>query len=349
MRRIWWVLAMALILSGCAPTLEHQKASAQDVQTETATQAHLAAQLRLKRVQQLGRVANRMRAATNNYCLSLETKKSGCSFPVMLSDAQGLNAHADGNRVYIDAGMMRFVESDDELAYVVGHELAHNVLEHSDKKRGNALLGGVVDVLLTAATGVSTDGAFSKAGAGAYSQAFESEADYLGMYIAAQSGYDISMGPTFWRKMAVESPGSILQNYNSTHPSSPERFVALSQTIDEIQTKYDMGLALIPNRADGTGAEPVALGSSESQSPVGLVARTALAEETKHKAVVPGPRSYSIGKAALADGCSGAGGFAPQVSMVEQRASVEVYEAYCHGAATIRYRCEWQDCRVVEQ
>ena len=341
------LVGLVVVLTGCAPTLEYQKAGAQAVQTETAMQAQLAAQVRLERVRRLARVANRLKGPANSYCRSLGTRKTGCSFPVLLSDGQSLNAAADGKRVYIHAGMMRFVESDDELAYIVGHELAHNVLEHIDKKRGNAILGGVVDVLLTAATGVSTDGAFSKAGAGAYSQAFESEADYLGMYIAAQAGYDISSGPLFWRRMAIESSGSIAAGYQSSHPSTPQRFVALTNTIDEIHGKQAMGLALMPRRdGEGENENPVAVAKAQT----GPVAESMAFAGTgvARRELVKGPQSYTLGEVAKASGCASADGYAPPVALLEDVGPVELYEAQCYGAPVLRYRCEWQDCRRVE-
>ena len=56
-----------------------------------------------------------------------------CSYPVRLVNDQIINAFADGKNIIVTAGLMRFVESDDELALIVGHELAHNTMEHIQK------------------------------------------------------------------------------------------------------------------------------------------------------------------------------------------------------------------------
>ena len=58
--------------------------------------------------------------------ISTRTRTNVCDYPVLLGDDDALNAYADGNNIIITRGMMRFLESDRELALVIGHELAHN-------------------------------------------------------------------------------------------------------------------------------------------------------------------------------------------------------------------------------
>ena len=168
-----------------------------------------------------------------------------CAYPIgMLSDS-AVNAYADGDSVYVTSGMMKFTESDDELAIVVGHELAHNTMDHIGKSRGNATIGLILDALLAAAAGVDTGGTFTEAGAGAYSQEFEAEADYVGLYMTARAGYGIDEAAYFWRRMGAEHPGSI--NHASSHPTSASRFVALEKTTAEIQRKISSGVPLTPD------------------------------------------------------------------------------------------------------
>ena len=171
-----------------------------------------------------------------------------CDYPTLLTQDDIVNAYADGERVYIASGMMRFAETDDELALVVGHELSHNALGHVSKKKGNALLGALLDVSVAATTGVNTGGVFSNAGAQAFSQAFEAEADYEGLYMVARAGYEISNAPNFWRRMAAEHPGSIKKNFTASHPSTPERFLALESAVTEIKMKKERGDLLVPEK-----------------------------------------------------------------------------------------------------
>lgn len=171
---------------------------------------------------------------------------AACAFNVVLVTDDAVNAFADGKNVVITTGMMRFTETMEELSIVVAHEIAHNALSHIDKKKKNAMMGTVLDMLLLYGVGINTQGMFGQSGAMKYSQEFESEADYAGLYIAARAGYDISEAPYFWRRMAVEHPGAIKDSYNSTHPSAPKRFLALDETIREIEDKRQRGEELLP-------------------------------------------------------------------------------------------------------
>ena len=175
-----------------------------------------------------------------------------CGYPFGLEQGPILNAFADGKSVHVFTGMMNFVRSDEELAVVLGHELAHNFRGHLEAQKENALggviLGAILDGLAGAA-GVNTGGTFSKAGgnigATTFSVDFEREADYVGLYVMARAGYTIDDAPTFWRRMAVENPDSITMV--TTHPATPERFLALAATIKEIKAKQAAHQPLVPN------------------------------------------------------------------------------------------------------
>ncbi|NPV05941.1 MAG: M48 family metalloprotease [Syntrophaceae bacterium] len=176
------------------------------------------------------------------------------SSAVLLSSDQRINAYADGTNVVIFMGIMNAL-SDEEISIIVGHEVAHNLLEHVSKTRGNAALGTVADVIVSgllsfaARTPISTRGAFTNVGATVYSKEFEGEADYMGLYLSARAGFDIKQAADMWRKMAVLNPGSIKEkSYFSSHPSSPERYLAMEKTIIEIESKRKENKPLIPDK-----------------------------------------------------------------------------------------------------
>jgi len=181
-----------------------------------------------------------------------------CSYTTAAVKSDVLNAWADGRQINVTTAMMRFAGSDDELAVVVSHELAHNAMRHMDAKKKNATFGAILGAALdvaAASQGVNTGGGFTRsgaeAGAASYSQDFEREADYVGMYILARAGLRYVDAPNFWRRMGQESPGSI--RYASTHPTSAERFIRLYKTVAEIQGKVASGAPLLPEaKAPGT-------------------------------------------------------------------------------------------------
>lgn len=175
-----------------------------------------------------------------------------CAFPALLDDSSDVNAYADGQKIVVSKGILRFTENDNELALVIAHELGHSAMRHVDKLKQNAMtgsIGGLVLDSIFAAGGVGTGGQFAQIGgqigAQQNSVAFEQEADYVGMYFMERAGYDASGVADFWRRMAAEGQSSITNR--TTHPTSPERFIAIERTYDEIAAKKSRGQQLAPN------------------------------------------------------------------------------------------------------
>lgn len=175
-----------------------------------------------------------------------------CDYPVHKSGSSVINAYADGKNIIVTSGMMDFVQNATELETVLGHELAHNIMQHRQAKEGNvaigAVIGVVLDVAIMATTGVNTDGAFTKnlsqVGQYAYSQGFEYEADYVGLYIMAMAGADYRNAPHFWRRMHAKK-GERFALWRS-HPTNAERFVTMSATVKQIDGKIAAGKPLKP-------------------------------------------------------------------------------------------------------
>ncbi|MBF2735712.1 MAG: M48 family metalloprotease [Betaproteobacteria bacterium AqS2] len=181
--------------------------------------------------------------------------RAACRSEVGIAPGAEINAYANGSQVGIARGMLNFVESDEELAFVVGHEIAHNVMDHVDITRGNMLIGSILGGLLdiaAASGGVYTGGAISSAGMEAgrrlKSVELEAEADYIGLYMLHNAGFDISGGADFWRRMGAEG-GNLYAS--TTHPTTPQRFIAMRKTIAEIEAKAARGEPVLPTPADG--------------------------------------------------------------------------------------------------
>lgn len=191
---------------------------------------------------------------------------TSCDYSLALKKDETKNAYADGKRIVMHTGLMNFFKTDEEIALVVSHELAHNAMGHIDAKTQNAVVGGIAGFLVDIAAayyGVNTQGQFTdlgmKTGATNYSVEFEQEADYVGLYFMTLAGYEIDGVANFWRRMAIQNSNSI--DIRSSHPTTPERFIAIEKTVEEIKKKVVAGIALTPEYKDeGAGAvseEPV--------------------------------------------------------------------------------------------
>lgn len=153
---------------------------------------------------------------------------SVCDYALKLSSSGAINAYADGRNITMTTAMMDFVESDEELALIIGHELGHNTMGHIRKIVGNFI--------------------FSFGGT-RYTRPFESEADYVGLYYLERAGYSTQGVEDFWRRLAKVSPKSI--NRAKTHPTFPDRYLRIQASRDEIDAKQSDGKPLLPNFKNG--------------------------------------------------------------------------------------------------
>lgn len=167
-------------------------------------------------------------------------------------DRQEVNAGAGHNLVLVTYGLMKFAESDDEIAVVIGHELAHITKGHVSKAMGVEMLAGLtalgVGILsehLSPGSGYNVIRAASGVGqifSRSYSRDLEREADYFGLKYTKLAGYDYEVASGVWERFAIEVPRSMVQNYLNTHPTSPERMVRLGKIIKELKTEDEAGL-----------------------------------------------------------------------------------------------------------
>ncbi len=153
--------------------------------------------------------------------------KPTCHYPITLSYSPAVNAYATGRAIRVTTGMMEFAD-DDELAVIIGHELAHNTEGH------------IVKIVTSRIAGLGT---------GRFSRVYESEADYVGLYYAQRAGFDITKAPNIWRRIGLMSVKSMGES--KSHPTTPERYVRLAAAIAEINRKRVAGLPILPERKEG--------------------------------------------------------------------------------------------------
>jgi Zn-dependent protease with chaperone function len=168
------------------------------------------------------------------------TGAPACASQIQLDLAGNRNAGADGKMVTVSQGIVDFTRSDDELAFVIGHELSHNILGHRD---------------FLDATKTSRHGMFAGLGGnGARVRETEQQADYLGLYLVALAGYDYHAAGVFWQRMGRSDPiGSLLPD--GTHPGNAARVRSLENEAREIDAKRAAHRALLPDPEILKGSE----------------------------------------------------------------------------------------------
>ncbi|MDW8002995.1 MAG: M48 family metalloprotease, partial [Deltaproteobacteria bacterium] len=131
-----------------------------------------------------------------------------CAIKTQVVFSEQVNAFTDGKGVYITSAIMDFVKDENELALVIGHEMAHCVMDHTTKRKVNVLLGAMLGGVITAVTGINMVDLGSQIGAQVFSQEFEAEADYVGCYLAYRAGFKLEGAEELWRRMATYYPGA---------------------------------------------------------------------------------------------------------------------------------------------
>ena len=268
-RTVWLLPLLAgLLLTACAkPTTLGPKVSADEIAAERDRQVEIAhgdvevdygnfsyGRGKLLEFQQrLQRIADKLSPAATKLCREVKGPDANCNMHIELSPAgKGINAHADGQKIVVYPAMVDFAKSDTHLAFVLAHEYTHHFMRHVQSQQGNVLVGALLGTAadaVAASQGMQTQGQFGKLGAQAsilaYSPSFETEADYIALYMLARAQYPYESAPNFWREMAKNNPRGI---YNrTTHPTTPERFVGMTKTIEEIKAKQKAGTPLLPN------------------------------------------------------------------------------------------------------
>jgi predicted Zn-dependent protease len=133
--------------------------------------------------------------------------------------------------------------TDDEVAMVMGHEMAHALREHAREQMGKSMATRGAIELGAALFGLG-DIARGAAGIGGqlltlrFGREDESEADLVGLELAARAGYDPHASVTLWEKMAQAAKGAPPE-FISTHPSGPTRIRDLESNIPKVQGLYD--------------------------------------------------------------------------------------------------------------
>ncbi len=164
---------------------------------------------------------------------------------VNLLNSKQINAFCmPGGKIAFYTGILQLLQlNDDEVAMIMGHEVAHALLEHARERMAKS--GGTELLLRGAAAifGLGNLGDLAAQGATQllslrFSRDDESEADALGLLLAARAGYDPGAGVTLWQKMSAATAGKAPPQWLSTHPAGETRIKDIQAKLPRVQPMY---------------------------------------------------------------------------------------------------------------
>ncbi len=170
------------------------------------------------------------------------------NWEVNVEKNDALNAYCmPGGKIMVFSGLVEKIKAtDDELAAVIGHEIAHALREHGRERMSQAYVQQFGLQALAAAAGGGAVGTAAVKGAGLGSQLFfalpngreqERESDRIGLELAARAGYNPDAAVTLWQKMSAGNKGAPPE-FLSTHPASANRIADLKALAPKVRPLY---------------------------------------------------------------------------------------------------------------
>jgi predicted Zn-dependent protease len=150
-----------------------------------------------------------------------------------------------GGKIAFYSGILETLKlSDDEVAIVMGHEMSHALREHSRARLAQQAATNIGANLLSQVFGLSgTGNAILGASANLlglrFSRDDETEADAVGLELAARAGYDPRAGITLWRKMQASHAGGTAPEWLSSHPDDGNRVAEIERHLPEVMPLYE--------------------------------------------------------------------------------------------------------------
>ncbi len=152
-----------------------------------------------------------------------------------------------GYKIGVYTGLLKYAKNQDQLAAVMGHELAHVIANHSNERVSSqmatqtgmdiasAILGGTQDnnsAMIMAGLGLGVQYGITLP----YSRSHESEADLIGLELMAKAGFNPEESVPLWINMSQS--GAAPPEFMSTHPSSDTRIKQLKERIPKVKPAY---------------------------------------------------------------------------------------------------------------
>lgn len=256
-------LLLALALQGCANTTQSGAIGLQRSQLLLLSSATVNAQA-AQGFQQLTAEAMSKQKLNTNAAMTQRVRKVGYdliahvgvfredaknwAWEINVFESDQINAFcAPGGKIGVYTGIVQKLQlTDDELAAIMGHEIAHALREHSREQMSQKTVSGLLTGAISAATGVS--GKVMNAGTQMLvhlpnSRAMELESDVIGLELMAHAGYNPRNASSVWKKMQQLSNGKNGPAFLSTHPAGEQRIAALEAYVPTVWPLYEAALA----------------------------------------------------------------------------------------------------------
>lgn len=208
-----------------------------------------------------------IRRKNNDYKVSVKPKTGCKSHVLLIPNFSDFNTrlryfYFDSifSTLWISKGLMDFLKSDEEIALVISHELAHGARKHHEANNlrkgigwlAGALLGGTLDAFLGTISGKEEDEFVSilaekgLSWAGKVTEHQEKQADYDALHLMAMAGYNIENSAISWRKTEEFIDPNYQGLFRFFHPMLEDRFLSIEAVKRVVIEKNNNGSSLIP-------------------------------------------------------------------------------------------------------
>ncbi len=247
---------LVIVFSGCTTVPETGRSQLMLVSPNEEAKMGLTSFNQIKQQEKISSDANanaRVRRVGERIAHSVGRDLPNAQWEFVVFESEQLNAFAlPGGKVGVYTGLLKLAESDDELACVMGHEIAHVSSRHGAERTSQTMLIGGIGVigaiameakdvdpakrnLVLAAYGVGSTVGYMLP----YSRAHESEADGIGLRFAAGAGYDPRAAVKFWQRMSAANSGGKPPEWLSTHPADETRIRNLQNLAPQYMPLYE--------------------------------------------------------------------------------------------------------------
>lgn len=261
--RLGSVLLAIAVLQGCASTTNSGAIGLQRSQLMLISSDAINAQA-AKGFQQLTADARSKKKLNTDAALTQRVRRIGYdliahvdvfrpdarnwSWEINVFDSDDINAFcAPGGKIGVYTGIIQKLRlSDDELAAVMGHEIAHALREHSREQASQKTISSLITSTIAAAAGVPgelMDASSQMLVHLPNSRAMELESDVIGLELMARAGYDPRNASSIWKKMQQVNGASKGPAFLSTHPAGADRIQELDAYVPKVLPLYEAALA----------------------------------------------------------------------------------------------------------